>query len=225
MAWTARLALASLACALMGSPAMAADATLELSQRQLQLGEKLTLQAAHSVAEKLFRLDAEGNEPITLVIATRSGYIPAAMVVVDAIRSLKSPVNALVPAEAFGAGAVVAVFCKQRYVFAHGAFLFRAFEYDDEKVMKGKDAPLPADAAKQYVDRAYEAVAKQLGMRAADLRSRAEKGWYLPAAEARKAGVASAVVSQVTWIDLTTEITEVKKTSIVKEKRPIARIE
>ena len=98
---------------------------LELTARQVNVGAQLTMAAAQTVAEKLFKLDAAGTEPIILVIGTRGGYAPAAMVVVDAINATRSKVYGLIQSEAFGAGALVAAFCDRRYAFPHASFLFR----------------------------------------------------------------------------------------------------
>jgi ATP-dependent protease ClpP protease subunit len=87
-------------------------------------------------AEELFKLDAAGQEPILLFINTRSGYAPAAMVVVDAIRSLKSKVHAVIQPEAFGVGAIVAVHCEKRFAFPSATVVFGKVGYDSEKLMK-----------------------------------------------------------------------------------------
>ena len=197
---------------------------LEMTTRQVTLGSDLTLSAAHKVAESLYKLDAAGTEPILLIVATRSGYAPAAMVVADAIQTLSSKVYAVVTSEAFGAGAIVAAFCDRRYIFKHGAFLFDELAYDSEKVMKEK-APLPPEAAEAYLNSIYEAVAKRLGMSTAEFKKKAISRWYLPASAAKKAGVATEVVAKVSWVDLVEETVEIKKTSTVKRKRPIPESE
>ena len=83
---------------------------LELTQRQVQIDKDLSMNAAHKVARKLFKLNSAGNEPIFLIISTRSGFAPAAMVVADAIGAIESPVHAVVQPEAFGVGAIIAIF-------------------------------------------------------------------------------------------------------------------
>lgn len=196
---------------------------LELTARQVKMGSDLTMSSAQKIAEKLFKLDAAGDEPIVLLIATRAGYAPAAMVVVDAIRATRSKVYAVVQSEAFGVGAVVATWCDKRYAFPHASILFSTLHYDSEKRMKDKP-PLPLEAAESYIDRVYAGVAKRIGIKADELKRRAAKGWFLTAAEAKKAGVAHEVVDRVTWVDLVIETVEVKRTSTTKKKRPIPEV-
>lgn len=201
---------------LLAAPASA----LEMTDRQVALGPELKMSDAHKAAEKLFKLDAMGSEPILLVIATRSGYAPAAMVVADAISAIKAPVYAVIPSEAFGAGAIVAAFCAKRYAFPHAQILFYRLEYDSEKTMK-EEPPLPLQHANAYLDRVYESAAKRLGMRAGEFRQKAEAGWYLSAEAARKARVVTEVVQRVSWIDLVVETVEIKRTATTKKERPI----
>ncbi len=192
---------------------------LELTERLIRLDRELTIPHAAKVAEELFKLDAAGREPIVLVVATRSGFVPAAMVLVDAIGAVESPVFALIQPEAFGVGALVAAFCDKRYAFPNSAVLVSKLEYEAEKVMKDSP-PLPAAAAETYVARIYELYAKRLGLKPAELRTRAEAGWFLTAEDAKAAGFVTDVVDRVAWTELVVETVEVKRTATVKAKRP-----
>ncbi len=213
-----------LAAVLTGAAVILAAATpasaLEMTDRQVKLGKELTMSGAQKIASRLFKLDAAGDEPILLVISTRSGYAPAAMVVVDAIGAVKSDVYAVIQSEAFGVGALVAVFCKRRYAFPHAAVLFTKLQYASDKVMKDRP-PLPVEAANAYTDRIYTALAKRLNMKPDVFRGKAEKSWYLTSDEAKREGVVTEVVDSVKWIDLVVETIEVKRQSTIKRKRPI----
>jgi ATP-dependent protease ClpP protease subunit len=192
---------------------------LELTQRQLRIDKDLSMTTAHKVAQKLFKLDSAGHEPIFLIISTRSGFAPAAMVVVDAIDAVESPVYAIVQPEAFGVGAIVASFCDKRFAFRNASVLFSKLEYAPEKKMK--DAPpLPQTAADAYVQRIWKATAKRLGLDADELAEKATKGWFLTADEARKVGVVTDIIDKVTWVNLVIETTEIKRTTVNKVKRP-----
>jgi ATP-dependent protease ClpP protease subunit len=213
-----RTALSTLLLAvLLAAPASA----LEMTERQVALKAELKMEEAHKAAQTLFKLDAMGNEPILLIISTRAGYVPAAMVVADAISAIKAPVYAVIASEAFGVGAVIAAFCDRRYAFPHAQVLFSKLEYDSKKAMK-EEPPLPAEHAQTYINRVYASVAARLKMRASDFQSKAEAGWYMSAEEARKAGVVTKVVKSVSWIDLVVETVEIKRTATTKTKRPIA---
>jgi ATP-dependent protease ClpP protease subunit len=196
---------------------------LEMTDRQVRLERELTIGSASKAAEELFKLDAAGNEPILLIIGTRSGYLPAAMVVVDAIGALHSKVHAVIQPEAFGPGAIIAAFCDKRFAFANASVLFNKFEYESEKVMKDSP-PLPAAAAQIYVDRTYALVAKRLGLATDDFKKKAEAGWFLSAQEAKQAAVVTDIVDHVSWVELVVETIEVKKTATIKEKRPAAGV-
>lgn len=204
-----------LALVLLALPA----SSLELTERQVRLERELTPQSASKVAEELFKLDAAGQEPIVLFINTRSGYAPAAMVVVDAIRSLRSKVHAVIQPEAFGVGAIVAVHCEKRFAFPSATVVFGKVSYDSDKIMKD-EPPLPVAAADAYVDRVWASAGKRIGLSGADLEKKAEAGWVLTADEAKAAGVVTDLVDRVDWVELIIETVEVKKTATLKSKGP-----
>ncbi len=215
--------LVALACAVvLGATAGLGQtaAALELTERQVKLGPELNIPAARKAAEDLFKLDAQGDEPIYLIIDVRSGFTPAALVLVDAIAAVKSKVHAVIHSEAIGAGAVVAIFCHKRAMFPNATLLFTAFQYDNEKTMK-EQPPVPATVATTILERAYATVAKRAGLGQDELKQKANNGWYLTAAEAKKAGLVDEIVERVTWQELATELIEVKKTSTVRETRPL----
>ena len=69
------------------------------------------------------------------------------------------------------------------------------------------------------MDRIMEAVSKKLSIKRKALDAKIEKGWYMTASQAKKAGVIDKVVDKVTWVNLVKETVEIKRTSTVKEKR------
>lgn len=192
---------------------------LELTERTIRLDREITMSHASKVAEDLFKLDAAGHEPIALIVATRSGYVPAAMVIVDAIGAVESPVVAVIQPEAFGVGALIASFCDKRFAFPNASVLISKLEYESEKVMKD-NPPLPAAAAEAYVARVYAQLGKRLGLDGAELRKKAEAGWFLTADDAKKAGLVTDIVDKVAWTELVIETVEVKRTATVKGKQP-----
>ena len=145
------------------------------------------------------------------------------MVLVDAIRAIKSKVHAVVQAEAFGPGAIVTIFCHKRYAFPHATFLMNKPMYDTKKVME-KNPPLPAQAAKTYLDNVVATVAKKLGIKANTLAEKMEKNWFMTADQAQKSGLIDKVVQKVTWVELVTETIEVKTSSTIKEKTTIPAV-
>ena len=217
------LTVRNLTLALLVAASATPAGALEMTERQVKIGPELTIPAARTAAEALFKLDAAGSEPILLVIDVRSGFAPAAMVVVDAVAALRSKVYAVIHSEAFGPGAVVAVFCARRFMFPHASMLFSPLLYESEKTMK-ESPPLPVEAANAHIDRIYQAVGKQIGMSADELKKKSQANWFLTAEEAKKAGLVDEVVSQVTWQELVTETVEIKKTSTLTEKRPLPAV-
>lgn len=194
---------------------------LEMTERQVKIGKELSMSAAEKVADQLFKMDAASHEePILLVISTRAGYAPAAMVVVDAVQAVQAPVYAVIQAEAFGVGAIVAVFCDKVYAFGHASVLFNQLEYDSEKVMT-ENPPLPVEAAKAYIERIWQAVARRLKLDPDELIQKSTGGWYLTAVEAKRVGVVTDLIERVQWIDLVVETVEIKRTTTVKHKQPI----
>ncbi|MFT7625592.1 MAG: ATP-dependent Clp protease protease subunit [Myxococcota bacterium] len=207
--------VATIAVALVASSASG----LELTDRQVKLGKELTMSTAQKIASDLVKLDAMGNEPILMFIQTRSGFAPAAMVIVDAINAVNAPVYAVIQSEAFGVGALVAAHCDKRFAFPHASLLFTRLEYDKAKVMK-ENPPLPVEAANAWLDRVNTGLATRLNLKADALKERSEKGWYLSAEEARQEGIITEVVTSVSWVNLVVETLEVKRTATTKKKAP-----
>jgi ATP-dependent protease ClpP protease subunit len=191
---------------------------LELSSRQVVLGNDLSMLQARKVANKLFKMDNVSTEPIYLIINTRSGYAPAAMVIVDAIGAIKAKVHAVIQTEAFGVGGVVSAFCHRRSMFPNASLYFTKLEYASKTVMK-KKPPIPAPLANAYISRVYALVAKRIGMKSADFAGKIEKGWYLTAADAKRSELIDEVVKRVTWIHLVVETVEVKTSTSKKVKK------
>ena len=195
---------------------------IELTQRQVPLDKSLSIGGAQKAAQKLFQLDAKGNEPIFLIIRTRSGFAPAAMILVDAIGAVEAPVHAVIQPEAFGVGAIVAAFCDKRYAFPNASVLFSKLEYASEKAMKDKP-PLPQEAADAYVARVWKATGKRLDISAEKLTEKASKGWFLSADEAKRVGLVHEIITKVNWTQLAVETVEVKRTTVKKVKRPLPK--
>ena len=198
----------------------ASASALEFTQRQVQLDKDLTMNAARKVSQKLFKLNSTGNEPILLIISTRAGFAPAAMIVADAISAVDAPVYAVIQPEAFGVGAIVAAFCEKRYAFRNASVLFSKLEYTSAKHMKD-NPPLPQAAADAYVERVWKATAARLDMDADQLAEKAKNGWFLTAEEGKRTGIITEIVSKVTWVPLVVETTEIKRTTLKKVKRPL----
>jgi ATP-dependent protease ClpP protease subunit len=192
-----------------------------MTERQVKLGKELQMAAATRVAEELFKHDAASQEePILLIINTRSGFAPAAMIVVDAVQAVRSPVYAVIQSEALGVGAIVATFCDRVYAFPHASFLFSPLQYDTEKIME-ESPPLPAEAATSYINRVYQSLAPRLQMSLDELKTKLESNWYLTAQEAHRSGIVTEIVQHVNWIDLVVETVEIKRTRLDKQKHPI----
>ncbi len=123
-------------------------AALEITDRQVDLNGTLNIKGAQGVASKLMKLDAKSSQPIYLMVSSSAGTAQGVMIVADTIRSLESPVVAVVTTEVHGAGAAVVPFTDRAYLFRSSGLVFTELSYEGVKKPKPKTVDAPAKATK-----------------------------------------------------------------------------
>lgn len=237
-----------LSAVLIGSTASAG--TLELTQRKVTVSGTLNVSSASKLSDSLVGLDGQAEAPIYMVVTATGGSAQGVMLVADTIRSLESPVVAVVTTQVHGAGAAVATFADRVVVYRSGGFAFTEVPYEGVKkyvpppeppaAKEGEEAkpkakPKKREAGekflqdvvrKQYLDRFHAALAKRIRRKASDLSKTLEEegGFILTPEQALKAKVADQVIDRITYKRLPEVKREVKVTTTDKvtttERRP-----
>lgn len=212
-------------------------AALELTDRNLDVAGAIDIKAAATLSDKLLKLDADSAEPIFLLITATQGSAQGVMIVADTIRSLKSPVVAVVLTHVRDAGAALAVLTDRVDMFPSAGLLFGEIEYEGvkkpeppaepkpgETAPKAKD-PTPAEQTLQkvrqaFLDRFHGRLAKRLGMKPEALTAAIKGGGLVMTAdEAVAQKVASSVVDQLTYAQVPSVKTEVKVITTRKDTK------
>ena len=233
---------------LLGTSASAG--TLELTQRKLSVSGKLNVSSASKLSDSLVAMDGQAEAPIYMVVTATDGTAQGVMLLADTIRSLESPVVAVVTTQVHGAGAAIAPFADRVVVYRSGGFAFTEVPYEGvKKYVPPPAPPAPKEGAeakpapkkkerearekflqdvvrKQYLDRFYSALAKRIHRKAAEISKTLEKdgGFILTPDQALKAKIADQVVDRITYTRLPEVKREVKVTTTDKvtttERRP-----
>lgn len=164
-------------------------------KRIVLLRGPLTGPFATHLAAALLTLDASGQEPVQLHVASQGGELPAAFAVIDAIDAMAAPVHAVVTAQAGGAVIAVLAAAERRSAYRHARF--RLAEPRAAGVTGTADEV--AAAAGQHL-RELEEVILRLAEVTGQPRSRIEDdlsaGRMLSAIEARDYGLIDTVVGE-----------------------------
>jgi len=128
------------------APVSASASTLQLTQRKVQVSGTLNVASATKVSNSLISIAAQADAPIYMVVTATGGTAQGVMLIADTIRSLKSPVVAVVTTQVHGAGAAVATFADKVVVYRSAGFAFTEVEYEG---VKKYEPPRPSPAAKK----------------------------------------------------------------------------
>lgn len=119
--------------------ATSSASALDLTDRQIDVSGKLSVSSAMKIAERLIKFDAQAEAPIYLLVSSTGGSAQGVMLLADAIRSLKSPVVAVVLTHLRGGGAAAPFFADRVLLFRSSGFVFTDVEYEGVKKPKKKD--------------------------------------------------------------------------------------
>lgn len=122
-------------------------AAMQLTDRSIEVEGRLDVKTGSDIAGKLVKLDASGSRPIYLFITATDGSAQGVMIVADTIRSLKSPVVAVVMTQIHGTGASLAPLTDQVVMFPSAGLVFTELDYEGVKKADKADKDDKPDAA------------------------------------------------------------------------------
>lgn len=244
-----RRVLAPLALALLLAQPVGAE-KLQLTQRKLDVDGPVNVAGARKLSARLISLDAKATAPIHLMITATRGSAQGVMVLADTIRSLQSPVVAVVVTHVRDAGAALAPFADRMVMYPSAALVLTEVGYegvepppdeDDEDSGEGADAeaegkkaeakeeeePEPRTkllrkARKRFLDRFHDRLAGRLDRDGEALRTALEEGGLVvDPARAVERGVASAVVRRIDYRQLPQVKEETKIITSTKEAETV----
>lgn len=162
-------------------------------RRIVMLGGRLDPAAASNVAAALMTLDAIGVDPIQLHLTAVEGELSAAFAVVDAVTSMRAPVDVVIPSQAGGAALAVLAAARRRLAFPHA----RIRLVEPQAAIASGTAEKVAGAAGEHLRELEEliiALAEVTGQTRSRVEDDLSAGRILSASDAREYGLIDDIV-------------------------------
>jgi len=190
---------------------------IQLTNRIATLYGGVSAKSIEKVIKKVLELDAESHDPIWLLIDSYGGSVDAGFILIDLIKTIKSPVYAVMTGKAYSMGAIITVFAKKRYIYEHATMMLHEASYG----ALGEDPSIRSriEFNMRYLDRIHDEIAKVMGMSSDQYRRKIRDAWWVLAEDAVKHKMVDAVVTKVTYSELSSETVEIKRTRVLKQKR------
>ncbi|MCC6621282.1 MAG: ATP-dependent Clp protease proteolytic subunit [Deltaproteobacteria bacterium] len=206
----------------------------EIGSRRIEVSGALDTKAGLKLATDLLKLDESDHGPIYLLMTGSGGSAQGVMLAADTIKSIESPVVAVVLAPLQGAQATLPVFCDRVVMLPNAALVLTEVDYEGvakppepkpakpptpEDKPEDKKEPTKAELFLQkvradYLDRFWAAVAKRTGDKPATLAADiAAGGRVITAQDALAKKIAFEVVSSLATARAPTVKTEIKSTT------------
>jgi len=216
--------LLGLALALTALPA----AAFELGSRRVEVASGIDTKTAMKLATDLVKLDEADHGPIYLLITATGGSAQGVMLAADTIKSIESPVVAVVMAPVQGAAATLPLMCDRVVMLPSATLVLTEVDYEGvakppepkpDAKPEDKKEPTKAEAFLQkvradYLDRFWAAVAKRLGDKPAALAADiAAGGRVITAEQALQKKIAFEIVTTLESQRAPSVKTEVKSTT------------
>ena len=210
-----RVLLAAFPLLLLAAPAR--GEVIEYTDRLVQLVGGVNTGSVSKVVREILKMDSESHDPIWLQIDSYGGSVDAGFILIDTIRSIESPVYGVVTSKAYSMGAIIAVFCKKRYIYPHATMMFHEASYG----ALGEDPSIRSrmEFNQKYLDRLHHEIAKIMGMPHDKYRSRIRDAWWVLAPEAKQNNMVDAVVTGIKYRPLHAETVEIKRTRTLKSQK------
>ncbi|MFT5435086.1 MAG: ATP-dependent Clp protease protease subunit [Myxococcota bacterium] len=190
---------------------------IQLTNRIATLYGGVSQQSIEKVVKKVLEYDGQSHEPIWLLIDSYGGSVDAGFILIDLMRTIRSPIYAVVTSKAYSMGAIITVFAKKRYIYEHATMMLHEASYG----ALGEDPSIRSriEFNMRYLDRIHKEIAERIGMTPKAYRSRIRDAWWVLADDAVKYKMVDAVVTKVTYTEYATEKVEIKRTRLLKQKR------
>jgi ATP-dependent Clp protease protease subunit len=194
----------------------AAAVEVELTERQVMLSGPVTDTTVSKIVKEILQFDAQSADPIWLLMDSPGGSVEAGLVLIDVMKSIRSPIYCIVISKAFSMGAIITVFAKKRLIFPHATMMFHEASYG----AIGEDPSIRSriEFSTRYLDGLHVEIAKAIGMPLEKYRKRIRDAWWVMADEAVKEGVIEAIVTKVSYREQPEEQVEVKRTRTHKSR-------
>lgn len=202
--------------------AQTADAeVIELTDRMVTLSGTINSASVNKAVKEILAFEDQSNDPIWLMIDSFGGAVDAGFILIDLIRNIKSPVHSVVTSKAYSMGAIIAVFCKRRYIYEHGTMMFHEASYG----ALGEDPSIRSrmEFNTKYLDRIHREIAAIIKMPLEEYRDKIRDAWWVIASEALEANMVDAIVTGVTYRALDMELIEIKRVTTIKTRRVMRR--
>lgn len=154
-----------------------------LQQRIVTVSGRIDDETVTETAARLLHLDALAGAPVTVRLDSPGGEVGAALVLVDTLGAMRSPVHVVVVGQAVGAAVVVVAAADHRSSYPHARIVLAE---PDLPPIQGDASHVDAQAAEQrrLLDAAYDVVARCCGRDRAEVASDATRRRLLTAEEA-----------------------------------------
>ncbi|MEZ4266801.1 MAG: ATP-dependent Clp protease proteolytic subunit [Myxococcota bacterium] len=188
---------------------------IELTNRLFRVDGGISDGLMQKAQKAVLELNEQSHEPIWLVLNSGGGSVEAGLVLIDTMRSLKSPIYCLVESKAYSMAAIILAFCDKRYALDHATIMLHEASYGTA----GEDPTNRSrlDFLARYLDGLHVEIAARLKMAPEKYRARIRDAWWLLASEAEAAGVVDAVATSIGYSELPIEVTEDKTTTAIQE--------
>lgn len=238
------LAAAAVSVTLASSPSLA----LEVNGRRLEVAGNVDTKVGAKLVTDMMKLDEASSSPIYLFVSGAGGSAQGVMLVADAIRSIESPVVAVVLAPVHGATATLPLFADRLVMLPNAQLVFTEVDYEgvprppeprtDEAAANPGAPPAtprrePTKAEtflqtvrKDYLDRFWNAVNKRMNDKPGAMQAAIEAngGRLMTSQEALQKKVAFEVVASLTTTRSANEKTEIKATTTRNRTRTAAPV-
>jgi ATP-dependent Clp protease protease subunit len=188
---------------------------IELTSRIFRVDGGISDGLMQKAQKAVLEFNEQSHEPIWLVLNSGGGSVEAGLILIDTMRSLKSPIYCLVESKAYSMAAIILAFCDKRYALDHATIMLHEASYGTA----GEDPTNRSrlDFLARYLDGLHVEIAARLKMAPEKYRARIRDAWWLLASEAEKAGVVDAVATSIGYSELVIEVTEDKTTTAIQE--------
>ena len=206
----ARVAAAAILLAATASHAV----TIELNDRTVALSGAVSTGSIGKVVKKVLEYESQSHDPIWLLMDSYGGSVDAGFILIDLMKSIKSPVYVIVTSKAYSMGAIITVYAEKRYIYRHATMMLHEASYG----ALGEDPSIRSRIGfnTKYLDRIHDEIADIIKMDVKDYRARIRDAWWVMADDAVKYRWVDGIVTNVVYKQAPVETIEVKRTRKVK---------
>ena len=202
--------------ALSSSPANAV--TIELNDRVVSISGGVSSGSIGKVVKKVLEYESLSHEPIWLLIDSFGGSVDAGFILIDLMKSIKSPVCHRDEQGVFD-GSHHYDLRREAYIYRHATMMLHEASYG----ALGEDPSIRSRIGfnTKYLDRIHDELAKIIKMDVKDYRARIRDAWWVMAEDAVKYNWVDGIVTEVVYKKAPVETIEVKRTRKVKQEKMV----